>query len=97
MERSSASLLHLDNWEIIARFLPPDWDTQARQLGAIRRARYNSDPSVVLRILLLHLTWGGSLTETAARASAAGLAQTSAVGVFKRLRGCGAWLQWLAQ
>ncbi len=97
MERSSASLLGLDNWDIIARFLPPDWDTQARQLGAIRRARYNSDPSVVLRILLMHLACGCSLAETAARASAAGLAQISAVGVFKRLRGCGAWLQWLAQ
>lgn len=97
MERSPASLLDLDSWEIIASFLPPDWDTQARQLGAIRRTRYNSDPSVVLRLLLLHLACGCSLAETAARASAAGLAQISAVGVFKRLRGCGAWLQWLAQ
>jgi len=52
----------------------------------MRRARYISDPETVLRVLLLHLATGCSLAETAARASASGLAQISAVGVFKRLR-----------
>jgi len=37
------------------------------------------------------------LAETAARASASGLAQISAVGVFKRLRAAEPWLRWLAQ
>jgi hypothetical protein len=37
------------------------------------------------------------LAETAARATAAGLAQTSAVAVFKRLRWAEPWLRWLAQ
>ena len=60
----------LENWEILCSFLPPEWAEQARRLGAMRRARYISDPGTVLRILLLHLAAGCSLAETAARASA---------------------------
>jgi hypothetical protein len=66
-------------------------------LGALRRARYIKDPATVLRVLLLHLATGCSLAETAARASASGLAQISSVGVFKRLRAAEPWLRWLAQ
>lgn len=92
-----AQLLESENWEVLSSFLPPDWSQQARVWGAMQRARYISDPAVVLRILLLHLGAGCSLAETAARAQAAGLAKISAVGVFKRLRAAGPWLRWLAQ
>ncbi len=97
MGRAQKYLTELDNWEILCTFLPHDWAEQARRLGAMRRARYISDPGTVLRILLLHLATGCSLAETAARASASGLAQISAVGVFKRLRAAEPWLRWLAQ
>jgi hypothetical protein len=90
-------LPEVENWEIVSSFLPADWAEQARRLGAMRRARYISDPGIVLRILLLHLATGGSLAETAARATASGLAPISAVGVFKRLRAAEPWLRWLAQ
>ncbi len=63
----------------------------------MRRARYIKEPERVLRVLLLHLATGCSLAETAARVSASGLAQISAVGVFKRLRAAEPWLRWLAQ
>jgi len=97
MDSAQKPSLEFENWEVVAGFLPPGWAEQARQLGAIRRARYNSDPAVILRVLLLHLACGCSLAETAARACASGLAQLSAVGVFKRLKAAGPWLQWLAQ
>lgn len=90
-------LAEVENWEILCSFLPEGWAEQARRLGALRRARYISDPGTVLRILLLHLATGCSLAETAARASASGLATISAVGVFKRLRAAEPWLRWLAQ
>ncbi len=90
-------MAELENWEILSTFLPEGWAEQARRLGAIRRARYISDPAVVLRVLLIHLATGCSLAETAARASASGLAQISSVGVFKRLRAAEAWFRWLAQ
>jgi hypothetical protein len=97
MGHAQKHLMELDNWEVLSTFLPPDWAEQARRLGAMRRARYISDPGTVLRILLLHLATGCSLAETAARASSSGLAQISAVGIFKRLRAAEPWLRWLAQ
>jgi Transposase DDE domain len=97
MSQATKYLTEVENWEILSSFLPPDWAEQARRLGAMRRARYISDPGIVLRILLLHLATGCSLAETAARASASGLAPISAVGVFKRLRAAEPWLRWLAQ
>jgi hypothetical protein len=87
----------LENWDILCTFLPEDWADQAWDLGAMRRARYIKDPAVVLRMLLMHVGSGCSLAETAARCKAAGLAQISSVGVFKRLRAAEPWLRWLAQ
>jgi hypothetical protein len=97
MSASKQHLSELENWEVLRSFLPAEWAEQARRLGAMRRARYISDPETVLRVLLLHLATGCSLAETAARASASGLAQISAVGVFKRLRAAEPWVRWLAQ
>jgi len=97
MSASQQHLPELENWEVLRSFLPPGWAEQARHLGAMQRARYISDPETVLRVLLLHLATGCSLAETAARASASGLAQISAVGVFKRLRAAEPWVRWLAQ
>ena len=87
----------LDNWSILCSFLPEEWANQAWELGAMRRARYIKDPAIVLRMLLMHVGAGCSLAETAARCKAAGLAQISGVGVFKRLRAAERWFRWLAQ
>jgi hypothetical protein len=97
MRSAVSSSLEFENWEILSGFLPEGWSEQARLLGAMRRARYIKEPSVVLRILLMHVALGCSLAETAARAQASGLAQISSVGVFKRLRAAGAWFGWLAR
>lgn len=94
---SGSQSLDLENWEILSTFLPQGWAEQAWRLGAMRRARYIKDPAVVLRLLLLHVAVGCSLAETAARAKVSGLAEISAVGVFKRLRAAEAWFRWLAQ
>jgi hypothetical protein len=97
MKPVASSSLEFENWEILSSFLPEGWSQQARLLGAMQRARYIKEPSVVLRILLMHVALGCSLVETAARAQASGLAQISSVGVFKRLRAAGAWFGWLAR
>ncbi len=97
MRTSDAYLADIENWEVLCSFLPDGWREQAKTLGAMRRARYIKDPETVLRLLLIHLASGCSLAETAARAAASGLAQISAVGVFKRLRAAEEWLRWLAQ
>lgn len=97
MKLSDAYFADMQDWEILSSFLPGGWQQQAKTLGAMRRARYIKEPTTLLRLLLMHLASGCSLAETAARASASGLAQISAVGVFKRLRASEPWLRWLAQ
>ena len=97
MKSVASSGVEFENWEILSAFLPEGWSEQARQLGAMQRARYIKEPSVVLRILLMHVALGCSLAETAARAQVSGLAQISSVGVFKRLRAAGPWFGWLAR
>jgi Transposase DDE domain len=84
-----------ENWKIICTFLPAGWMEQARQSGALQRARGIPDAEKLLRLLLIHVVNGCSLTETAVRAGQLGL-NVSAVAVFKRLQAAEEWLRWLA-
>ena len=85
-----------EDWEVLRRFLPVGWEEEARRSGALRRARGVDGAESLLRVLLMHLAAGCSLAETAARARTAGLAQLSAVALFKRLQASEEWLRWLA-
>jgi hypothetical protein len=90
-------LADLDNWPVLASFLPAGWQHEAKVSGALTRARGVSGPDALLRILLIHLAKGYSLTETAVRARNAGLGEMTAVAIFKRLRASEHWLRWLAK
>jgi len=86
------------DWPVVAGLLPGQWRTKARELGAVRRQLRGFDSiDTLLRVLLIHLAEGCSLRETAARAQAAGLSQVSDIALFKRLRQCGPWFQWMTQ
>ena len=85
------------DWEVVMQMLPAQWEAKAIELGAVRRLRGFASVGSLLRVLLIHLADGCSLRETAVRASAGGLAGVSDVALLKRLRGCGAWFQWMAQ
>lgn len=85
-----------EEWAVVASLLPPRWRELARETGAIRRARGLSDPSKLLRLLLLHVASGLSLRSAAARAAELGLADMSDVALMKRLRTSERWLQRLA-
>lgn len=86
-----------EDWSIIESLLPEHWQSQARELGAFRRARGIADARALLQVMLIHLAEGCGLRETAARAGLAGLAQVSDVALLKRLRSCGPWFEWLGQ
>lgn len=86
-----------EDWNIIESLLPEHWQSQARELGAFRRARGIADARVLLQVMLIHLAEGCGLRETAARAALAGIAQVSDVALLKRLRSCGPWFEWLTQ
>lgn len=85
------------DWSMVERALPAGWRSKARELGAISRSTGLSDPSVLLRVLMIHLADGCGLRESAARAKLAGIATISDVGILKRLKRCGAWFEWMAQ
>jgi len=78
------SFSELDNWPVLANFLPPGWQEEAKKTGALTRARGVSGPEALLRTLLIHLANGYSLTETVARARETGLAEMSAVALFQK-------------
>ncbi len=69
----------------------------ARELGAFQRARGIGDARALLQVMLIHLSEGCGLRETAARASVVGIASVSDVALLKRLLSCGPWFEWLAQ
>jgi len=85
----------LDDWEHVCQHLPAGWQEQAHTLGALRRARGFTDPSVLLRTLLVHLV-GCSLKEAVTNAQVAGWCDVSAVALFKRLCAAEGWLRWMA-
>jgi len=85
-----------EEWSVITQFLPEGWQELARSTGALQRARRVSSPDVLLRLAFLHAASGLSLQQASARASASGLARISAVGLMKRMRTAGPWLQALA-
>jgi hypothetical protein len=83
------------DFEYLLTFLPPGWELKAKELGALRRCRKFPDAQVLLRILLIHLTEGCSLRETAVRARQGGLADVSDVAIMDRLRQAEEWFRWM--
>ena len=86
-----------EDWSVLRQFLPRGWEDEARRTGALKRSRGVDGAEALLRVLLIHLAAGCSLAETAVRARAAGLAELSAVALFKRLQAAQDWLRWLAE
>lgn len=90
-------LADLEDWALVERLLPEGWERQARELGALRRAKGFGDAQALLRTLLIHLAGGCSLKETATRAAEGNVAQVSSVAVWKRLRHSGEWFRWMTE
>jgi hypothetical protein len=87
--------LSAESWGIVRSFLPPDWQSSAREMGALTRARGIKDEEVLLQLLLMHTAGGLSLKQTSMRATELGLANISSVALFKRLRIAEPWLRHL--
>lgn len=85
------------DWDVVTTMLPTDWQSKAKELGAVRRLRGFASVEAMLRVMLIHLADGCSLRETVVRARAGDLADISDVALLKRLRGCGPWFQWMIQ
>lgn len=86
-----------EDWDVISRLLPAGWEAQARPTRAYIFSQGIGSAAILLRILLIHLSDGCSLRETAVRAREGGLAAVSDVALLKRLRHCGAWFGWMVR
>jgi len=85
-----------EDWSVVESILPEHWEQKARELNAFRRGREIASPSILLRVMLIHLAQGCGLRETAVMAEQSGLARVSDVAVLKRLKGCEAWFEWMS-
>ena len=81
-----------EDWELLLSFLPRNWEELAVQHGALKGLRKDKSAEHLLRVLLLHFGCGHSLQETVVRARQAGLAELSAVALWKRLKKSQNWL-----
>ena len=82
-----------NDWDIVKGLLPSDWQSSARQCGALRRSRKVDSAETLLRLILLHVAGGLSLRQTVVRAEAFGWATLSDVALLKRLRASANWLE----
>ena len=85
------------SWQILLTLLPSNWQELAEETGANLRLRGIPSLEALMRMLLLHLARGYSLHETVVRAKAAGVAEISAVALFKRLRNAEDWFSELCR
>ncbi len=85
-----------EDWDFLLSFLPHGWQEKAKELGALRRCRKFVDAESLLRTLMIHLSEGCSLRETAVRARYGNIASISDVALLKRLRASGEWFRWMA-
>lgn len=85
------------DWIYLLEFLPPKWEEQAWNLGALKRCREFPNAASLLRTMLIHLVDGCSLRETAVRAQRGGIVSVNDTSLLRRLRQCGEWFRWIAQ
>ena len=84
-----------EEWEFLTELLPKDWREQARETGALRRARGIASADCLLQLILMHTATGLSLRQTVVRARQQSIADISDVALLKRLRSSEAWLRGL--
>lgn len=84
-----------DDWSVLTKFFPKDWQRKASELGALIRKRKIGSADALLRVLLIHLADGKSLRAAATYAHEAGLCDINDVALLHRLKVSGEWLRWM--
>ncbi len=82
-----------EDWGVLTRFLPENWQELAQDTGALRGLRKDKSPESLLRTLLIHLGCGHSLRETVVRARQSQISDLSSVALYKRLKKSRDWLK----
>lgn len=91
----TTTIIHED-WELLIKYFPPNWQEKAKELGALKRCRKIPSPAVLLRVLLIHLAEGISFRSTAVYSQEAGLCDIKDTGLTYRLHNAQEWFHWIA-
>ena len=91
------TLLLEEDWKFINSFLPPRWQWHVKRTGAVRRMRGVKSYEKLLRLLMLHISGGLSLTHACVRAKELGIAGISSTALHKRLSQAQPWFEWLCR
>jgi len=86
-----------ERFEQVLRLLPEGWESKAKELGAIKRAREIKSAEELLRLILIYLTTGKSFAGTSAILQLIGESPLTKKAVHKRMINSADWLQWLCE
>ena len=86
-----------ERFEQVLRLLPEGWESKAKELGALQRAREIKTPEELLRLILLYLTEGKSFAGTSAIMQLIRESNLTKKAIHKRVRNSAKWLQWLCE
>jgi len=86
-----------ERFEQVLRLLPEGWESKAKELGALKRAREIKSSEELLRLILIYLTAGKSFAGTSAILQLIGESPLTKKAVHKRMINSADWLQWLCE
>ena len=86
-----------ERFEQVLGLLPKGWESKAKELGALSRARKIKTPEELLKLILIYLTEGKSFAGTSAIMQLMGASQLTKKAVHKRMVNSAEWLQWLCE
>jgi len=81
------------DWSLFVKMLPSNWRELAKSTKAMTRVRTFKSEDTLMQSLLLHVTAGYSLRETATRLKLANIANVSDVALLKKLQNSEAWFR----
>jgi len=86
----------MKNIEELIKYLPEEYESQAKSSGAIQRVREIKNAKDLMLLCLLYLYKGLSLLEVSVYASLEKIAEISNVNFMKRFAKCGEWFRIIA-
>jgi len=84
-------------WEELKAFLPEEWESKAKELGALTRRREIKTADELLALNLLHVKDGGSYQATSALMKLTAGISLDKNAVYHRIKASWRWLKWMAE
>ena len=86
-----------NSWEAIKKYLPPDWEAKAKELGALTRRRGIKTADELLALNLLYVKDGGSYQATSTMMKLTAGISLDKNAVYHRIKSSWKWLRYMAE